>query len=361
MRLASPHFRRSRTVLGALSLLLGVGAGVPVVSIAATTTIGPSPLHTESLTNDSFRSGTYIEYSGMTPAPEYVAPIDGTIVSWQIATGSSGVVRLRVLRPVGEGKFTGVGTSAETTAATGLNTFSTSLPIKAGDVIGVENNSEIIMFDKGHRGEYPSLFSSGLGDGSPAAAPQPLTPEDDEFQLQISAQIEPTQSTGTGPPPVNKTGGGTVPVTPGGVKQTQSAPTLAGLRTSPNAFGASPSGNTIAGGKKGTGTTVSYTDSQVATTTLTILQSQPGHRTPGGACVKPALKHHEKRCTRVVALAHFARADGAGANRLHFTGRINGRRLQPGRYELRATARNAFGLVSRPVVDEFRILGSTSH
>jgi hypothetical protein len=238
------------------------------------------------------------------------------------------------------------------------DTHSTSLPIKAGDVIGVDNKSSALMFATGVLGEYPSLFSPELPDGSPATKPEALA-ADAGYQLQINAQIEPTPSTVVNPPPgVKGGGGGGGPVAPGGGKP-QSASTLAGLQIAPKNFSAAPSGNSIAGGKKGTGATVSYTDSQTGTATFTILQSQPGHRTASGACVKPPLKHHEKRCTRLVALAHFTHVDAVGANRFHFTGRINGRRLKPGRYQLRATARDSAGLVSRPVVSEFRILSQT--
>ncbi len=103
---------RLRVALGLLSLGLAAAAAVaPGISSAATTTIGPQTLSTGT-ENNSFE-GTFIQYSGTAPATEYVSPIEGTIVTWRIASGSANApVRLRVLRPAGAGKFTGVGTSA---------------------------------------------------------------------------------------------------------------------------------------------------------------------------------------------------------------------------------------------------------
>ena len=42
-------------------------------------------------------------------------------------------------------------------------------------------------------------------------------------------------------------------------------------------------------------------------------------------------------------LASFTHTDTVGANSLHFSGRINGRKLTPGAYALRAIAHNAAG------------------
>ena len=82
-------------------------------------------------------------------------------MTWRIASGSGGSpVRLRVLRPAGAGKFTGVGTSAlETTTGAPPDTFTTSLPIKAGDVIGLDNESSSLMFTTGVLGAYPKVFA----------------------------------------------------------------------------------------------------------------------------------------------------------------------------------------------------------
>ena len=67
------------------------------------------------------------------------SPIDGIVTSWRFASGSAGnQVSLRVLRLAGGLAYTGAGTSAPQTTATGINgPLPTQLPIKVGDGIGV--------------------------------------------------------------------------------------------------------------------------------------------------------------------------------------------------------------------------------
>jgi hypothetical protein len=57
----------------------------------------------------------------------------------------------------------------------------------------------------------------------------------------------------------------------------------------------------------------------------------------------------------MVILGRFTHRDRTGRNRFHFTGRVNGHRLPPGRYILLATSANAQGLRSRPATAAFRI------
>jgi hypothetical protein len=68
-----------------------------------------------------------------------VSPVNGAIVRWRIQGAKGGPFYLRVLRPNGKGAYEAVGTSlGGTPLNTGLQTFSTSLPVKAGDLIGVD-------------------------------------------------------------------------------------------------------------------------------------------------------------------------------------------------------------------------------
>jgi hypothetical protein len=64
------------------------------------------------------------------------APFDGVVVRWRVA--GSGPVALRVVRP-NAFTYTFVSTSAvQTPASTGVETFATRQPIRAGDDVGVE-------------------------------------------------------------------------------------------------------------------------------------------------------------------------------------------------------------------------------
>ena len=68
-----------------------------------------------------------------------MSPVSGVIVRWHLLKAAGGPFRLRVLRPAGGSSYTAVGTSVAATAATpGLETFTTELPIQAGDTIGLD-------------------------------------------------------------------------------------------------------------------------------------------------------------------------------------------------------------------------------
>jgi hypothetical protein len=57
-----------------------------------------------------------------------------------------------------------------------------------------------------------------------------------------------------------------------------------------------------------------------------------------------------------VTLGRFTHADGAGANTLHFTGRVGGRKLAPASYTLSAVA-TLVGHSSSAATAHFRITG----
>jgi hypothetical protein len=348
---------RFRASLGVLSLVLAAAATAPGVSYAAVTTIGPPTLSTR--TENTFIGGTFIQFSGPGPAAEYVSPIEGTIVTWRIASGSSAEVRLRVLRPAGGGNFTGVGTSAMEITSSPLDTFATSLPIKAGDIIAADNANGALIFTTAALGFFPEVFASGLADGAAPAAPSPVSMGSAggmELKLQINADIQPAATaTGGGTGSGGGAGGGSG--SRGGiVGGAQPRPsTLAGLKVVPSSFIAAGSGGSIAKHGKKTGATVSYTDSQAASTTFIVLQKQPGRRNSQGVCARPARKPHGRPCTRLVRIGSFTHTDTAGANSFHFSGRVNGRKLAPGGYQLQAVARDAAGLTSKPAATGFGV------
>ena len=67
------------------------------------------------------------------------SPVDGAIVRWRVQGAEGGPFRLRVLRPNGSGAYTAVGTSNPVTpSGPGVETFTANLPIKAGDLIGID-------------------------------------------------------------------------------------------------------------------------------------------------------------------------------------------------------------------------------
>jgi hypothetical protein len=138
---------------------------------------------------------------------------------------------------------------------------------------------------------------------------------------------------------------------------------ISGLAVNPSSLLAAPSGATISTataakkrGKKKYGATISYRDSQIATTTFTVLRQEAGRRS-GKSCRKPSKSNtHGKRCTLYTPVGTFSHADLAGANSLHFSGRLNGRKLAKGRYRLSAVAHNGAGN-GPAATTEFKISG----
>jgi hypothetical protein len=97
--------------------------------------------------------------------------------------------------------------------------------------------------------------------------------------------------------------------------RTSRGPTLTGLSVKPVAFRGS-----------GPGATISYVDTEAATTTFTVLR-----------CTRPIA--HGARCARFVKVASFTHRDHAGRNKLALRARIGRRTLSAGIYRLDATPR----------------------
>jgi PASTA domain len=150
---------------------------------------------------------TYLPFNNAY-SPSLVVPYDGTITSFAINSGSAGgTVTLRVLRPATGGRFTGAGTSAPATIAIGEQSVPTNLPVRTGDLIGLENASGAILFDTGTLTTFTAYYQlPALGDGA-SAAPSNIN---SMRRLLLSAVLTYTPPAGGG------AGGtpGTVPGTP---------------------------------------------------------------------------------------------------------------------------------------------------
>lgn len=129
----------------------------------------------------------------------------------------------------------------------------------------------------------------------------------------------------------------TVSLTVAPAGQPPPLPVISRLAVSPKVFPAARKGASVA---RTTGTKVSYRNSQLTTSTFTVLKPAAGI-IRGGKCVKRKAGQTGKRCTRLVKQGRsFTHKDRAGTNSFHFTGRVRGRtryvKLKPGSYRLRA-------------------------
>jgi hypothetical protein len=108
------------------------------------------------------------------------------------------------------------------------------------------------------------------------------------------------------------------------------------------------------------GTRLSYSDTLPATSTFAILGLQRGYRVAGkGSCKAPSAHgkppRHSASCTRAVKLGSFTHGDVAGSNSFTFSGRLNGKPLAAGGYELEVTPKLA-GLAGKTLSTRFTVV-----
>lgn len=263
---------------------------------------------------------TYIQTSG--GAPVAVSPVTGEVVRWRLKAGSlGGEVKLRVLRPAGT-EFTAVASSAVVTVTSDLNTFTTGLPIQAGDVVALDNASSGLYFTDSPAIALPLVkyFQPALADGATGA------PNNQRVNLELLMNADVTPAV-PGQPPAP----GTTPAPAAAVTK---------LRVRPRRFRAARSGASVAR-KRRTGATVTYTLSLDATVAFSVQRARKGRRR-GGKCRKPGRRPRGRRCTRYARVRGGFNVGGtAGVNRFRFTGRVADRRLRRGAYRLVATPTGA--------------------
>jgi hypothetical protein len=131
-------------------------------------------------------------------------------------------------------------------------------------------------------------------------------------------------------------------------------PVIQELTVSPARFRAASAGASVA---RATGATISYAQSQGGSTDFTAARLATGRR-QGGKCRAVNRRNSTRRaCARVVHLpGGFAVPAAGGVNHLHFTGRLAGSTLTPGRYRLIAVPRAASGAAGAPARVDFVIL-----
>ncbi len=140
-------------------------------------------------------------------------------------------------------------------------------------------------------------------------------------------------------------------------------PSLFGLGFSKRTFAAEASGPSARNARKRKpprGTRVTFRLDRASFVSFRVTRRARGRKVRKGGkvvCAKPTRKNRRrKRCTRVVTLpGGFERNGVPGTNSFHFTGRLGGRRLRPGRYRLVATPTSS-GRIGTPTSSRFRIV-----
>ncbi len=133
------------------------------------------------------------------------------------------------------------------------------------------------------------------------------------------------------------------------------SPALSKLKLSPRSFAARSSGGSVITRRRARrGTKVRFTLSEAAGVKFTVERRIKGRR-QGRKC--KAKRRHGKRCTIVRALRGSFDAQGKqGANTVKFSGRLNGKKLKPGVYQLVATPTDAAANTGKAVRAQFKIV-----
>jgi hypothetical protein len=119
-----------------------------------------------------------------------VSPVSGAIVRWRVINAEGGPFFLRVLHPNGSGAYKAAGTSNPATPTDlGLQTFTTNLPVQAGDLIGVDptHGSDKIGIVGASAASFAKIFPPPL-EGATVAPRPPVAGE----EIELSAEVQPT-------------------------------------------------------------------------------------------------------------------------------------------------------------------------
>ena len=259
------------------------------------------------------------------------SPVTGRVILWRVNQTVGGPFRLRVLRPNGDNIYTTLGVSERvSTTSPSLQTFPTTIPIQAGDTIGLEAvepaEDEAGFLD--FSGEPEAAFIVWVPpppDGVPTKAELP----DTEEAFAFNADVQPVPSISSISPAAGDIRGGTKVVLTG-TDFTNASKVVLGEKP-----------------------LTSYSvDSETQITAVTTGVSKPGPvtiavTTPGGtttaptpqytyeACAVPKLKGKKLKRVRKrlresnCRLGRVKRAGKSGAG----TGRVVGQRPPPGRFK----------------------------
>lgn len=152
------------TVLASMLLAALV---VAASASAAPITIG-SPLTAPFKPSSCTNSCTVVPTSFDEPGAVTTSPVDGVILRWRILDGSpSFQYRLRVISRPSTFDFTGSGISAPASpGGPGVQTFSTNLPIRAGQLIGIDLPETAPIGYLEAPGDTYAYFEPPLGEGA---------------------------------------------------------------------------------------------------------------------------------------------------------------------------------------------------
>jgi hypothetical protein len=182
--------RFSRAITAVASLLVSAALAPPPAQ-AATVTVG-SPLAKPMSASSMFGSAATVANLALeAPGAHATSPVNGVIVRWRLAEQfEGGSFSLRVLRPTGKGTYIGAGTSPpETPSLTQVQTFTTDLPIQAGDLIALNGRKGARFATSAAPHSSTGYWIPAIGEG--ATSTVPVQAEGEEYGFNADVQPPP--------------------------------------------------------------------------------------------------------------------------------------------------------------------------
>jgi IPT/TIG domain len=200
---------RLRLSFLAVGIAAALGVLTPGAAQGAVVTIGTT--QTTGLSQTGLGSPGSITVANLAlgkPGDLAASPVNGVIVRWRITEASGGPFSLRVLRPLGAVQFFGATTSApEIPLSTATQTFTTSLPIQKGDLIGLNTTNKTDQVGAiAMPGSVVAAWAPPLADGT-SRPPDAIAPPGAEISL--SADVYPVPAVTSVAPASGSIAGGT--------------------------------------------------------------------------------------------------------------------------------------------------------
>jgi hypothetical protein len=184
----------------ALALCAATGAQASTITVGSVLPPGSTP-------TEFGQVQTFFNTALPEKGANLVSPVNGAIVRWRLQGAEGGPFFLRVLRPNGSGGYSAMGTSnpAKPSGA-GLQTFSTNLPIRAGDLIGVDpsNPTDKIGVADVAGASYGFVFPPPF-DGATVAPSGTVSGK----EVELSAEVQPAPAISSLEPGFGPVAGGT--------------------------------------------------------------------------------------------------------------------------------------------------------
>jgi hypothetical protein len=197
---------RKRLSLGAMvaasaiALFATTGAQATTVTVGSVLPPGAAPKPFEAVQ-------TFFNTALPEKGANLVSPVSGAVVRWRIQEAKGGPFYLRVLRPNGSGGYTAVGTSGPATpTGTGLQTFTANIPIRAGDLVGVDptNAGDEIGVSEVAGANFGFIFPTPVEGAT--VAPSGSKPGQ---EVALSAEVQPVPAIASISPRSGSIAGGT--------------------------------------------------------------------------------------------------------------------------------------------------------